>query len=457
MGPGGEKACPCQDEFEEGNMSASQKAKTMSPGLFKVIERARNDSNTRFTSLAHLLDADLLRNAFKRLRAKAAVGVDGVTKNAYETNLDENLQNLLERMRSKHYRHQPIRRVHIDKAPGKTRPIGISTTEDKIVQTGIRDVLEAIYEEDFLDCSYGFRPNRKAHDALRSLRKAIDQGKVNWILEADLQNYFDSIDRMKLKEMLQTRIADTSILRLIGKCLHVGILDGEHYEEPDIGTAQGSTLSPLLGNIFLHYTLDVWFEQEVRPRMRGKVHLWRFADDFVIGFERQEDAARVMKVLEKRMAKFGLTLHPEKTRLIDFRQPSRSQPRGKGKETFDFLGFTIHWTRTRAGRWVPSLRTRTARLQRAIKAVGDFCRSHRHKPIKEQHVGLVRRLRGHFNYFAIQGNFKSLVRLTERTKRLWHKWLKRRSQRTRINWKSFADMLRDFPLPRPRITVSLWS
>jgi group II intron reverse transcriptase/maturase len=438
-------------------MGASQKAKIMSPGLFKVVEKARKDSNTTFTSLAHLLDTDLLRSAFKRLRARAAVGVDGVTKSAYEANLDENIQNLLERMRSKSYRHQSIRRVHIDKAPGKTRPIGISTTEDKIVQTGLRDVLEAIYEQDFLDCSYGFRPNRKAHDALRSLRNAVVQGEVNWILEADLQNYFDSIDRTKLKEMLQTRVADTSLMRLVGKCLHVGILDGEDYEEPDIGTVQGSTLSPLLGNIYLHYALDVWFERDVRPRMRGKVNLWRFADDFIIGFELQEDAARVMKVLEKRMAKFGLTLHPEKTRLIEFRRPRRAQQNGKGKETFDFLGFTVHWTRTRAGSWMPSLRTRTARLQRAMKAVGDFCRSHRHKPIKEQHAGLARRLRGHYNYFAVQGNFKSLVRLHQRSRRLWFKWLKRRSQRTRLNWNSFADILRDFPLPRPRITVPFWS
>jgi RNA-directed DNA polymerase len=437
-------------------MGASQKANAMSPGLFKVIEKARNDSFTRFTSLAHLIDADLLRSAFKRLRAGAAVGVDGITKSAYEANFDENIQALLERMRNKRYRHQSIRRVHIEKAPGKTRPIGISTTEDKIVQTGIRDVLEAIYEADFLDCSYGFRPNRKAHDALRSLQKAVDHGEVNWILEADLQNYFDSIDRTKLKEMLQTRIADMSLMRLVGKCLHVGILDGELYEEPEIGTVQGSTLSPILGNIYLHYALDIWFEREVRPRMRGKVQLWRFADDFIIGFELQEDASRVMKVLDKRMAKFGLTLHPEKTRLIEFRKPNRSQQRGKGKETFDFLGFTVHWTRTRAGRWVPSLRTRTARLQRAMKAIGDYCRSHRHKSIKEQHAGLARRLRGHNNYFAVQGNFNSLVRLSERTKRLWYKWLKRRSQRTGLNWKNFVDILRDFPLPRPRIMVRLW-
>jgi hypothetical protein len=190
--------------------------------------------------------------------------------------------------------------------------------------------------------------------------------------------------------------------------------------------------------------------------MKGKVHLWRFADDFVIGFELQEDALRVMKVLEKRMAKYSLTLHPEKTRLIDMRMPCRNQLKGKGKETFDFLGFTFYWSRSRAGRWGLSLQTRTARLQRAIKAVGDFCRSHRHKPIKEQHAGLASRLRGHFNYFAVQGNYSSLERLYKRTRRLWLKWLQRRSHRTRLNWSSFADILRDFPIPIPRIKVSLW-
>jgi RNA-directed DNA polymerase len=437
-------------------MVAAQIAKPMSPQLVKIAERARRDSSTRFNSLAHLIDVNLLRSAYKRLRKGAAVGVDQVTYSAYGEALEENLHDLHERMRSQRYRHQPIRRVHIFKAPDKTRPIGVSTIEDKIVQTAVRDVLEAIYEVDFLDFSYGFRRGRRAHDALRDMRKAIDHGEVNVVLEADLQEYFDRIDRTFLKEFLQTRIADKSFLRLIGKCLRVGILDNEQYDEPEVGTVQGSTLSPMLGNIFLHYVLDVWFEREVRPRMLGKVHLWRFADDFVIGFQKQEDADRVMKVLGKRMAKYGLTLHPEKTRIVDFKRPPRNPPGGKGKATFDFLGFCFLWKRTRHGNWAPNLRTRTARLHRATNAVNDFCRRHRNKPVAEQHAGLVRRLRGHYNYFAVQGNFDQLAVLYEKSQRIWHKWLNRRSQRSRMNWERFADLMQDLPLPRPRIMVKLW-
>jgi len=429
---------------------------SVSTRLFKVAERAKREPEARILALAHLLDEQMLMAAFGRIRKDAAVGVDGVSWQTYGEHLDENVRVLHERMKAGRYRHQPIRRVHIPKGPNKTRPIGISTIEDKVVQTALAMVLEALYEQDFLDCSYGFRPRRSAHDALRALLAAEARGETRWILETDIQSFFDSLDRKKLMEMLRQRVADESFLRLVGKCLHVGVLDGEQYSEPSEGTAQGSTLSPMLGNLYLHHVLDVWFEREVKPRLRGRACLVRYADDLVLGFERREDAERVQRVLARRLARYGLKLHPDKTRLLPFGRPPRQTAGGKGPATFDFLGFTVYWRRTRKGFWGLGFKTRKARLQRAIQALGDFCRRHRHEPLKEQHAALCSRLRGHFAYFGVSSNYLSLARLLEAVKRLWIKWLRRRSQRSRLNWERYQALLGVFPLPRPRIRVSLW-
>jgi group II intron reverse transcriptase/maturase len=398
-----------------------------------------------------------MKEAFRRIRKDAAVGVDGVTKEQYGEQLEDNLQRLHTRMREGRYRHQPIRRVHIPKAPGKTRPIGISTIEDKVVQNALTMVLEVLYEPVFLDCSYGFRPGRSAHDALRTVNAACMRGEVNWVLEADIASYFDSIDRKKLMEMLRQRVNDEDFARLVGKCLHVGVLDGAEYAEPDVGTAQGSVLSPMLGNIYLHHVLDVWLDREVRPQLRGKACLVRYADDLVIGFERREDAEMVMAMLHERMAAYGLRLHPEKTQLVPFSRPTSRQQGGKGPGTFDFLGFTLLWRKTRNGAWGQNFRTREARLQKAIVAITDFCRSHRHESVKEQHASLCRRINGHFNYFGVNGNIASLARLVRAATRAWLKWLRRRSNRTRLNWQRFGDLLRAFPLPRPCVKVQLWA
>jgi RNA-directed DNA polymerase len=437
-------------------MTNAQTLEAMSPGLLKVVERAQRDPEGRFNSLAHLIDMPALERAYHRQRADAAVGVDGVTKEEYGRHLRANLQDLHARLKDKRYRHQPIRRVHIPKAQGKTRPIGISALEDKVVQDAVREVLEAIYEQDFLDCSYGFRPGRKAHDAVRILKRAVDRGEARWIVEADIVSFFDSLDRTKLKEMLSIRVADGSLMRLIGKCLHVGVLDGETIVEPELGTAQGSVLSPLLGNVYLHYVLDLWFETEVKPRLQGKATLMRYCDDVIIGFEREDDARRVVAVLGKRMGRFGLALHPDKTRLVPFWRPPRSQQSGKGPATLDFVGFTFYWARSRKGHWWMACKTRRASLRRAKTSIYDWCRRHRHWSIKDQHAALHRRLRGHFNYFGVSGNSTRMMRLVEATKRFWYKWLRRRSQRTRLNWARFTDMLRWWPLPRPRITVRIW-
>ena len=428
----------------------------MSPELLKVAERAKREPDGQFHSLAHLLDESALYRAFCRQREDAAVGVDGVTKEDYEQHLADNLQGLQERLRTKRYRHQPIRRVHIPKDNGKTRPLGISAFQDKVVQDALREVLQAVYEQDFLDCSYGFRPGRSAHDAVRALHVAADRGELSWVLEADIVSFFDSIDRTALLGMLRERVADGSLLRLVSKCLHVGVLDGEDFSTPESGTAQGSILSPLLGNVYLHHVLDRWFHREVQPRLRGRACLIRYADDFVIGFEYREDAERVMAVLPRRLQRYGLTLHPDKTRLLDFRRPPAVQQDGKGPGTFDFLGFTLYWRRSRRGRWHLACKTRRARLRRAIQAVSSWCRRHRHEELEVQHAALRSRLQGHYNYFGVNGNLKCLACLLWHARRAWRKWLSRRSQRARLTWERFLEILREYPLPSPRVMVPIW-
>lgn len=429
----------------------------MSPKLQKVVDRARKDPNARLYSLASLIDEAALKRAYDRIRKDAARGVDGVTKEQYGQQLDQNICKLHERLKAGRYRHQPIRRVHIPKAPGKTRPIGISCIEDKIVQGALTEVLQAIYEQDFSEDSYGFRPRRSAHDALRAVDVMVHREGAEWILEADIQAFFDSLDRAKLMEMLRVRVADESFIRLVGKCLHVGVLDGEEFTEPDEGTAQGSIISPMLGNVYLHYVLDKWFEQVIASRLGGKARLVRYADDFVMGFANREDAEVVMAMLTQRMADFGLTLHPDKTRLVRFGRPDRNDPGGKGPGTIDFLGFTLYWRRTLRGGWALGMKTRKARLQRALKAIGEFCRSHRHDSLKEQQASLTRRLQGHFNYFGVNGNMRALSYLTHHAERVWHKWLCRRSQRGRLTWERFRERLKLFPLPEPSIRVRIWA
>jgi len=435
-------------------MNGAMTSVRLSPELLKVAEIARRKKNERILALARYVDEGALARSLGRLKPTAAVGVDGVTVKQYEQNQEENLRALHGRMKAGKYRHQPIRRVYIPKENGTKRPIGISCVEDKVVQGAIADVLGAVYEQDFLECSYGFRPGRSAHDAMRAVDRAVMRGGVRWLLEADIVSFFDSVDRKALMEMLRGRIADESLMRLVGKCLHVGILDGEEYTTPSGGTGQGSALSPLLGNIYLHHVLDTWFENEIQPRLKGRAVLIRYADDFVIGFETEEDARRVYAVLPKRMARYSLKLHDEKTRLLDFRPPSGEN--GRRSTTFDFLGFTVHWQRTRGGGWRVACKTRRARLARTIKSVTEWCRRHRHLPVATQHKALMQKLTGHYNYFGVNGNDRPRV-LLETTKRAWHKWLNRRSQRSRMSWERFNQMLKQYPLPNPRVCVQLWA
>ena len=434
-------------------MAEASISQSMSTELRKVAERAQKEPEARFHALAQLIDVPALERAYRQLRKDAAVGLDGVTHEQYGQGLAVKLQDLHERMKSMRYRHQPIRRVNVPKDNGKLRPIGVAALEDKVVQTAIREVLEAVYEPVFLPNSYGFRPGRSAHDAVLAFKKAADEGNVNWVLEIDIESFFDSVDRNALMEMLRERVADGSMLRLVGKCLHVGVMEGSDYSEPEVGTTQGSSLSPLLGNIYLHHVLDLWFEEEVRPRLRGKSLLVRYADDAVLGFEREADARRVMEVLPQRMRKYGLSLNREKTRLVFFRRPSRGQRSGKGPGTFDFLGFTLYWRRMRQGMWWVLCKTKRASLSRAIQKVAEWCRNHRHLPVKEQHAALRVRVQGHFNYFGMSGNLRSLSLLVLKAERAWYYWLRRRSHKTRLNWERFGKLLKIFPLPKPRVLI----
>ena len=436
-------------------MPATSIADNKSPELLKVVERAKDPKFT-FLALAHLIDEAALTRAYHRLRADAAVGIDGITKEQYGQELERNIRDLHERLRTKRWRHKPIRRIHIPKDNGKSRPIGISSTEDKIVQEALRELLEAIYEPIFHDFSYGFRRGRSAHDALRSVNGMLFRGEVSWILEIDVESFFDSIHRKMLMEMIQERVVDGSLKRLVGKCLHVGVFDGDEYSEPEEGTVQGSVLSPVLGNIYLHHVLDGWFERDVVPRIRGRARLIRYADDAVIGFQYEADARKVLEALRKRFERYGLRLHPKKTRVVAFERPERTVKKRTARATFDFLGFTHFWRRARSGRWMPWVKTRTARLRRFITTVADWCRSHRHEPVKEQHAALTRRIAGHFNYFGVNGNVSCLQHVRRACTVVWHKWLNRRSQRASKTWDEFNELLQRHPLPRASVLVQIW-
>jgi RNA-directed DNA polymerase len=436
-------------------MTAAQMAEHLTPERIRVMERAK-DPTVVFTALAHLINQEALTRAYHRIRKDAAAGTDGITKEEYGEDVERKIQGLHQRLRNMEWRHQPIRRVHIPKEKGRTRPIGISSIEDKIVQGALCELLELIYEPLFLDCSYGFRKGRSAHDALRDLNGVLYRGEGSFILELDVQSYFDSIDRKKLQEMLRERVAEKSLLRLIGKCLHVGVLDGEEHSEPELGTVQGSVLSPLLGNVYLHNVLDVWFEKEVKPRLQGKAHLVRYADDAVITFEREDDARRVHEVITKRFERYGLKLHPEKTRVVRYERPNKGDSAGKGPGTFDFLGFTHLWARSHKKNWVPRLKTRKASVRRFLRAVAEYCQRHRHETVKTQGAALNRRITGHINYFGVNGNSGSLRKVIRACEAAWFKWLNRRGQRARLSWDRFKALLRGNPLPRSRIAVPIW-
>jgi group II intron reverse transcriptase/maturase len=433
----------------------AQRARRISTRLERIAKLAKQSPKTAFTSLAHHIDIDWLKEAYRRTRKDGATGIDGQTSAAYAENLESNLGDLLNRAKSGRYRAPAVRRVHIPKGNGETRPLGIPTFEDKVLQRAVHMVLEAVYEQDFMDCSYGFRPGRSQHQALDSLwKQAMAMGGC-WLLEVDLRKFFDTVDHGHLQAIVRQRVRDGVLTRLIGKWLNAGVMEKGQLSYPETGTPQGGVISPILANILLHEVLDVWFESEVKPRLQGHAFLIRFADDFVIGFSCEEDAHRVMAVLPKRFGKYGLSVHPDKTRLVDFRRP-RPPLSGTGGAVstpgkFDLLGFTHFWSRSLRGAWVVKLKTASKRLTRAVQAVSAWCRANRHLPVSEQRAALHRKLQGHYQYYGITGNWRSLNGFLQAVRRVWQKWLRRRAQRRTFAWEHFAVLLKHHPLPQPCI------
>jgi RNA-directed DNA polymerase len=431
-----------------GETSGSQ---TVSTKLERVAKLAKQAPTMVLNTLAHHIDVEWLREAYRRTRKDGATGVDGQDAAEYAMKLEDNLRSLLERAKSGTYRAPPVKRVHIPKGDGRTRPLGIPTFEDKILQRAVTMLLEAVYEQDFLDCSHGFRPNRSAHGALTVLRDAMMAMNGGWVLEVDIEKFFDTIDRKHLRETLGLRVGDGVIHRLIGKWLNAGVVEDGQLTHPSSGTPQGGVISPMLANIFLHEVLDKWFQDVVRPRLRGSATLVRYADDFVIVFEREDDARRVMDVLPKRFGKYGLTLHPTKTRLVRFHRPPLGPlgPIDEAPETFDLLGFTHYWARSSGGNWVVMLKTAKNRFTRAVRQFSNWCRSHRHRPLAEQHASLTQKLVGHFAYFGVVGNLAALLRLRHEVYGAWRGWLDRRSQRARVTWQRMRKLHGRYPLPSP--------
>jgi group II intron reverse transcriptase/maturase len=414
-----------------------------------------------FTSLNHHLDLDWLKEAFRRTRQDAATGVDGQTGADYEEHLEENLQSLLDRAKSGTYRAPPVRRVHIPKGTGpETRPIGIPTFEDKVLQRAVAMVLEPIYEQDFFNCSYGFRPGRSAHQALESLWRQVMRTSGGWVVDVDVRQFFDTLDHTHLQSLVQHRVRDGVVRRLIGKWLNAGVLENGSVSYPESGTPQGGVISPLLANVYLHYVLDEWFYLMVQPCLKGTAFLIRYADDFVMGFTHEEDARRVMEVLPKRFEKYGLAIHPDKTRLVPFHPlplgGAEEPATGQGSGTFDFLGFTHVWSKSRKGRWFVRRRTSRTRFTRAVRSVALWCRRHRHDPIIEQHRMLSRKLRGHFAYYGITGNAPALSGFLYVVTRTWRKWLARRKRDGCLPWAAFTRLLERYPLPRAVVVHSVY-
>lgn len=434
-------------------MSETLSSESVSTRLRKIATMAEAMPGVALTTLAHHIDMSFLAEAFRRTRKSGSPGIDGQTGAEYGAALHSNLEALLHRAKSGNYRAPPVKRVYIPKDGGE-RPLGLPTFEDKVLQRAVAMAVEAVYEQDFLPSSYGFRPGRSAHDALRDLQANLTTMRGGWVVDLDIENFFGTLDHTHLNAFLDLRVRDGVIRRLVGKWLNAGVLEDGVVRRDEAGTPQGGVISPLLANVYLHHVLDLWFHKEVRPRMRGQVWLVRYADDAVIGCSLEEDARRILRVLPKRLARFGLKLHPEKTRLVPFQRPRRQNgsvgkppPPSPSPETFDFLGFMHLWSLSRKRNWVVKQWTSRKRFRRGLKAISEWCRKHRHDPVRIQHDALRRKLRGHYNYYGITGNGDRLSRFLTCVGRIWRIWLNRRSQGNHMPWQRFSALLKQYPLP----------
>ncbi len=418
----------------------------------QIAKLAKQMPAVAISTLNHHVDMVWMEEAYRRTRKDGAVGIDGQTAGEYGRALESNLKGLIDRAKSGNYRAPPVKRAYIPKGANEWRPLGIPTFEDKVLQRAVAMVLEPVYEQEFLPCSYGYRPGRDAHGALEGLWKGIMDMGGCWVIDADLRKFFDTVDHREVQQILRKRVSDGVVCRLIGKWLNAGVMEDGSVSYPEAGTPQGGVISPMLSNIFLHEVLDQWFEQEVRPRMAGPAKLIRYADDFVLLCKEEADARRVLEVLPKRFARYKLSVHPEKTRLVDFRQPSE----GTKGETFDFLGFRFYWGTSRKGRAVVRRKTASTRLSRALSRIGDWCRKNRHMPVEEQASTLGRKLKGHYNYYGLTGNMRSLRRFYSGVCRRWYKWLNRRSRLRNLSWADFCRQVKSLEVPTPVVVHSVY-
>ena len=428
--------------------------------LALISEHAKGDPNVQFISLAHLLDKEFLEDCYKSLNKNRAVGIDNVTWAGYGENLEENLDNLITRLKRKSYKPIPAKRVYIPKNEKEKRPLGISALENKIVEKGIKHILESIYEQDFLDFSYGFRPKKSCHHALKALNDLIMTQPVNHVVEADITKFFDKVSHDDLMNFIRIRIKDTSILLLIERFLKAGYVDDNLLVRTDEGTPQGSILSPLLANIFLHYVLDKWFEKEVKVNTEGFCAMIRYADDFVCVTQKAETAKKIEKALKNRFNKYGLETHQTKSRRISF---GRYEKENAGRQnrrpnTFDFLGFTHYWDKNRNGKFKLGRKTSRKKFVTKCKDMNQWLKKIRNKEkTKEWWKTLRSKLRGHFQYYGVSGNYKWIDNYYKETMCLLHKWLNRRSQKRKMSWEKFNNYLTHYPLPRPRIRHNFYT
>lgn len=440
-------------------MPCAEMGKTESK-LVLISKHAAGEPEVQFTSLAHLLDVEFLRQCFYSLNRNKAVGVDNVSWKDYEEKLEENLNKLEERLKRKSFKPVPARRVYIPKSDGGKRPLGISAIENKIVEKGIKRILETIYEQDFSDKSYGFRPNRNCHQALKELNDQIMENPINHIVEADIKGFFDNVSHDHLIKFLKIRIKDSSLLYLIEKFLKAGYIDDKLLVGSDKGTPQGSILSPLLANIFLHYVLDEWLEEVVKEHVRGYCEIVRYADDFVCVVRYADDAKKIEKGFQNRFNKYGLELNSTKSRRISFgRYEAENAERQKRRpNTFDFLGFTHFSDKTQKGGFKLGRKTSRKRLISKCKEMTDWLKKIRNcKKPKEWWETLRAKLRGHFQYYGVSGNYRSIEAYYKHTIRMLYKWLNRRSQKNSMNWADFNKYLKCYPVPRPRIVHNFYT
>ena len=427
----------------------------------RIATLAKQSPEMGFTSLIHHLDTEWLLEAYWQTRKDGAPGVDGETWTSYGEQLESNLECLIARIKANNYRAPAVRRKHIPKAgsPSETRALGIPTLEDKVLQRAVVMLLEPIYETDFSDSSYGFRKGRSAHQALQLLWDEASSIGGGWIVELDIRKFFDEIDHGHLMTFLKHRLRDSVVLRLIGKWLNAGVMEDGCISYPEVGSPAGGVISPLLANIYLHYVLDSWFTEDVKPRMQGKTGFIRFADDAVFSFSDETDARRVLNTLPKRFVRFGLRLHQDKTKLVDFRRPRGRKDSGDvvNKETkvFDFLGFTHYWGKSLKGKWVIKRKTAKSRLARAIKAVHVWCKDNRHQPILEQQKALNRKVQGHCGYYGITGNSQSLSSYRYWLLHHWRSSLSRRNRERSLTWPKFAKLLERYPIKPTKVVHSV--